>query len=478
LKFPNWLPGACALALLSAVPALAQRPKPTAAATTHPRAAATKSTGTTRAHRASASGRVDGIAAVVNDDVVLQSDVEDQVALFFTRNPQLADDSTVIDTLRHQVLNQLIDEKLIVAEAKREGITPQETEVQHQVDAAVDDARKRLGDDGFKAQLAKENLTEDKLRAKYRDEATREILAQTLLRKKVNTGKVGPVEAAAYFKAHPDKFPKAPPELKLSVIQIPILPDSATDNAAKAKVIAARRRIAAGERFAKVAADVSEDPSSARSGGDLGFFTAGQMDPAIERAAFSMKLNTVSEPIRSPFGWHIIEVLERDSVKTTAGTDSLDAKGQPVPEAHVRNILVRAQPTQADADRAEALARRVQAEAAKGGDFSALVHRYSKYQGPASPDGDLGFVSLGTLQPNIRAGLDSLGVGQVSPVLANQVGYNIFKVADRHPERPYTMDEIKDELPDAVQQIQFKERYDEWVKGLRAKAHIKVNTAD
>lgn len=473
MKFPNWLP--CALVLAAAAPAAAQTRKPSTPAATHPRG--TPSHPVTRAAhaRSAASGRVDGIAAVVNDDVVLQSDVEDQVALFFTRNPQMADDSTIVDTLRRQVLNQLIDEKLIVAEAKREGITPAEQEVQKQVDAAVDDARKRLGEQGFQDQLTRENLTEDKLRAKYRDEATREILAQTLMRKKVTPGKVGATEAEAYFKAHPDKFPKAPAELKLSVIQIPILPDSVIDNAARAKVVAARRRILAGERFAKVAADVSEDPSSSHSGGDLGFFTAGSMDPAIEKAAFSMKLNTLSEPIHSPYGWHVIEVLERDSVKTPDGKDSLDVKGQPVPEAHVRHILVRAQPTQADADRAEALARRVQADAARGGDFAALVRRYSRYQGPASPDGDLGFVSLGTLQPNIRTGLDSLGVGQVSGVLANQVGYNIFKVTDKHPERAYTLDEIKNELPEAVQQIQFKERYDEWVKTLRAKAHIKVN---
>lgn len=472
LKFPIWLPGALAF-VCAAGPALAQHPK----TTTPTRPRATTHAPAAKRPRAAASGRVDGIAAVVNDDVVLQSDVEDQVALFFTRNPQLAADTSIVDTLRRQVLNQLIDEKLIVAEAKREGISAPEAEVQQQVEGAIADAKKRLGEDGFKQQLANENLTEDKLRQRYREQATREILAQTLMGRKVKAGKVSQAEAEAYWKAHPDKFPQAPAELKLSVIQIPILPDSATDVAARSKVVEARRRVLAGEKFAKVAADVSEDPSSARSGGDLGFFSPGQMDPGIEKAAFSMKLNTLSDPIRSPYGWHVIEVLERDTVKTMAGRDSVDAKGQPVPEAHVRHILVRAQPTQQDADRAESMAKRVQAEAVKGGDFTALVHRYSKYQGPAGADGDLGFVSVSTLQPNIRAGLDSLQTGQVSGVLANQVGYNIFKVTDRKPPRAYQLDEIKDELQDAVQQIQFKERYDEWVKGLRDKAHIKINAS-
>jgi peptidyl-prolyl cis-trans isomerase SurA len=471
-RWPAW-PGVAVVLVCATTAALAQQTKP--AAGTHPRTGAARSTTTTRTRAARKPGRVDGVAAVVNDEVVLQSDVEDQVYVFLSANPGASPDSATVDTLRHQVLDRLIDEKLLVAEAKRQGLTATDAEVKRQVDSAIQDARQRLGEDGFKAQLDHEGLTEERLRAKYHDQAERQILVDRVVHKHIEVKPVSPTDAEAYFKANPEKFPKAPPELKLSVIQIPARPDSAADVAAKAKVVAARQRIVGGERFAKVAADVSDDPSSARSGGDLGFFSRGQMDPSIEDAAFAMPLNQVSQPIHSAFGWHIIEVLERDSVKTRDGRDSLDASGKPVPEAHVRHILSRVQITQDDADRAEKLAKRVHAEAIKGGDFGALVKRYSQYQGPVGPGGDLGFVSLATLQPTIRAGLDSLSPGQVSEVLANQVGYNIFKVTDRKPERPYAIEEIKDELPEAVQQIQFRERLAEWVKELRGKAHIKIN---
>lgn len=470
MKFPTW-PGLPLALVCLATPVVAQTAKPAPSRT---RAGASRAT--TRPHATrSSTGRVDGVAAVVNDDVILQSDVEDQVYVFLSSNPGANPDSALVDTLRHQVLDRLIDEKLLVSEAKRQGLTVTDAEVTRQVDAALADAKQRLGEDGFKAQLEREGLTEERLRAKYREQAARQILVDRVVHKQIAEPRVTASEAEAYFKSHPDKFPKAPPELKLSVIQIPVRPDSATDMGARAKVVAARKRILAGEKFAKVAADMSDDPSSARSGGDLGFFSKGQMEPVIEDAAFTMKLNTLSEPIHSNFGWHIIEVLERDTLKTASGKDSLDAQGKAIPEAHVRHILVRAQPTQEDADRAEALAKRVHAEAIKGTEFATLVKRYSRYQGPASPDGDLGFVSLGTLQPNIRSGLDSLRVGQVSDVLANQVGYNIFKVTDRKPERPYTLDEIKDELTDAVKQIEFRDALQDWVKQLRGRAHIKIN---
>ena len=77
-------------------------------------------------------------------------------------------------------------------------------------------------------------------------------------------------------------------------------------------------------------------------------------------------------------------------------------------------------------------------------------------------------------QPQIRAGLDTVKVGGVSDVLTNRAGFNIFKLLERKPERDYSLDEIRDELPQAVAQIQYREKYDAWVKSLRNKAHIEI----
>ena len=236
--------------------------------------------------------------------------------------------------------------------------------------------------------------------------------------------------------------------------------------------MAARNRLAAGEKFAKVAAEVSEDPNSARAGGDLGFFTQGTMEPSFDAAAFSAPVGKLTDPVLTPYGWHILEVMERDTLKTRAGRDSLGRDGKPLLEAHVRHILIRLPITEADAERAKKLAVRVRAEAAKGTSFGTLVRRYSKYQGPQTEDGDVGFVSMGSLQPAIRAGLDSLEIGEISDVLPNRSGFNIFKILDRKPEHTYTLEEVRNDLPDAVAQMRFKEKYDVWIKGLRAKANI------
>ncbi len=416
--------------------------------------------------------RVDGIAAVVNEEAILESDVEEQL-YFLLQRAQTQPDSQLVDTLRHQVLEQLIDDKLIVAEAQRQGITVSDTEVNRSVEQQIAQKRQELGgEQSFREQLRRENTTEERIREKYRKDIRLQLLGQRLLARQFPSKPVPPAEAEAFFKANPSRFPKAPAEVRLSVIQVPLAADSATSAKGRAAAVAARKRIAGGEKFAKVAAEISDDPNSARSGGDLGFFTLGTMEPAIEAVAFTLKPGQLSEPVLTPFGWHILEVLERDTLKTHAGRDSLGREGKPLLEAHVRHVLIRVAVTEADAERAKKLAERVRTEAAKGTSFATLVRRYSKYQGPQAEDGDVGFVSMGSLQPAIRAGLDTLEVGEVSVVLPNQAGFNIFKVTDRKPEHAYTFEEIKDELPDAVAQLRFKDKYDAWMKGLRAKANI------
>lgn len=441
---------------------------------TKPAAPATKPAATKPpASRAASSGRLDGIAAVVNDDVVLQSDVEEQLYLFLMRS-QANPDSATVDTLRRQVLDQLIDEKLVVAEAKRQGVTVPEADVAREVDQAVAEAKQRMGSpEAFAQQLARENMTEEKLRAKYKEEVRRQMLGQRLVQKSLPRKTVTAAEAEAFFKAHPDKFPSAPPELRLAVIQIPVEADSAAERAARKRIEEIRKRITGGQKFAKVAQETSDDQESARAGGDLGYFTPGTLEPDFDRVAFSQKIGELSQPVRSSYGWHLIEVLERDTVRMANGRDSLDTDGKPVLEAHARHILARVQIDSTDVDRARKQADRVHTEAVKpGADFGALVKRYSKYQGPATPDGDIGFVSMATLSPAIRAGLNPLKNGEVSPVLVNPRGFNIFKVIDRKPERPYTLDEVRAELPTAVANLQFRDRYETWVKGLRTKARI------
>ncbi len=406
----------------------------------------------------SAAGeRVDGVAAVVDNEVVLQSEVDEQLYLFLQQNGGRPD-SAQVEQLRKDILDKLIDDRVIVGEAKRQNIAAPESEVEKNIADALADTKKRLGsDEAFAAELKREGLNEDELKKRYRDEVTKQLLANTLLRKQLGKMEVTPAEAEKYFADNKDKFPRRPSAIKVQVIQIPIEPDSLERVAVRKRAADALARIRKGEPFSRLAQTLSEDPGTASSGGDLGWFKKGALDSTFELAAFKLPVGQVSGIVSTPFGYHLIKVEEADP-----------AKG----EIHARHILFRVTPSALDAERSRRQIEAVRAQAVKGVDFGTLARRYSRYKGPAGSDGDLGFLPMSVFSTDFKAALDTLELGEVTPPLLNPQGYHLFKVNDRQAERVYQVAEIKDDLPELVRQAKLKDQYDAFVADLRKKAHI------
>jgi len=406
----------------------------------------------------SAAGeRIDGVLATVNDEVVLASEVDEQLYLYINQN-RMRPDSVGVAQLRREILDRIIEEKVIVSEAKRQNITVPEAELEKSVTEAMDDVKKRLGSEAaYRSELAREGITEEDLRKRYRDDVSRQMMAQALLRKQIGKVEVTPNEAVAYYAAHTSEFPKRPAAMRVSVIQIPVEADSLAKRAVRQRAVDAQARLKKGEPFSRLAQELSEDQATAGSGGDLGWFKRGQLDSTFELAAFKVPVGQVSGVVETAFGYHLIKVEEADP-----------AKG----EIHARHILFRVTPTEKDAERVRVRIEDVRTQAVKGVDFGTLVRRYSKYKGPSAPDGDLGFLPVTAFTPEFRAALDTLETGQVSQALLNPQGWNLFKVVDREGERTYRVDEIQQELPDLVRQAKMKTQYDAYIETLRKKATI------
>ena len=407
-----------------------------------------------------AEERIDAIVAVVEGEPIFESEVEEQLYLFLLQSGAQPDPA-MADTLRTEILERLIDEKLIVQEAERRNVTIPDADLDAQVSAALSDAKQRLGGEaGYQAELAREGITEEQLRERYRGEIRRQALANQLLRMQLDMdAEVSEAEAVAYFNEHRDEFPTKPAEYRLALIQVPVTPDSSSTQAAQGRINSALERVRGGESFARVAQEVSEDPGTRQAGGDLGFFGRGVLDPNFEAAAFALGPGEVSDVVQTQFGYHIIRVEEVDTVKG---------------EVHARHILVRVALTPEDEKRAIARAEDIHAKAIGGEDFAILVSRYSAYGGAAGGGGDLGFLPATEFSPEIRAVLDTLRIGGVSPVMPSPQGLVIFKMLDKRTEQPYELEEIRAQLPEFVKRIRLQEQYEEWVSTLRAKANIEM----
>ncbi len=143
------------------------------------------------------------------------------------------------------------------------------------------------------------------------------ILAQELLKKEIQAKvKITDEEVKEYYEKNKDKF-KEPEQVKARHILIKV--DSNADERkwkeAEEKAKQIKERIEKGEDFAKLAKEFSDDPGTKNRGGELGFFAKGRMVPEFEAAAFALKPGEVSDPVKTAFGYHIIQTLEKKSAK-------------------------------------------------------------------------------------------------------------------------------------------------------------------
>jgi peptidyl-prolyl cis-trans isomerase SurA len=405
------------------------------------------------------------IAAIVNKQVILSSDVDDRTTEAAARMHVDPADSVAMNKLRAEVLNQMVEKEVLLAEATRQAITVSNTEVAQAVDREIDNLKQRLGsDEEYRAALAHEKTTEADLRKRYEPDVRDQLMISRLVGKEVQSKtSVTDVEVRAYFAANRDSIGKKPESLTLAHILIAFEPDSSQLRRARVRADSLRSLIVKGGRpFDAVAREFSDDPS-ARSGGDLGTFVRGAMVPEFEKAAFSLKPMEISTPVRTRYGYHIIQVLEH-----LAATDTSDER------VHARHVMVQAKSTPADEERSRKRALVVRDSLVRGADFAAMARAYSGDSATRDSGGVLGEITVPALPANLREPLAGLRVGEVSVPFKRDAGYHIFKLLARTPESDYKFDEIKDDLRQVVLNKKMEDAYRRWYERVRKNVNVEL----
>jgi parvulin-like peptidyl-prolyl isomerase len=209
------------------------------------------------------------------------------------------------------LLNELVLEKLVSSRASAVEVKDE------QVDARLEQIKSRFpSPEAFEEQLKKAGQTV----AKLREDVTASIRQQEWVESQVKDApKATDKEAEEFFEKNPQQFEK-PEQVRASHILVSVQKDAeeAVVTEKKKAAEAILTRVKGGEAFEKLAAELSEDPSAKQNSGDLNFFTKEQMVPEFSQAAFGMKKGDLSEPVRSQFGYHIIQVTDRkDAEKMT-----------------------------------------------------------------------------------------------------------------------------------------------------------------
>lgn len=212
------------------------------------------------------------------------------------------------------LLNELVTEKLVNSRCKDTVVKDED------LNARIDQLKSRFpNQEAFEQQIVKAGQTIEKLR----EEIRASLKQQTWIEDQIKDApKATDADAEDFFKKNPQQFEK-PEQVRASHILISVAQDATAEVAAEkqkaAEAILARAK--GGEAFDKLAAELSEDPSAKQNSGDLNFFAREQMVPEFSKAAFEMKKGDISGPVRSQFGFHIIQVTDRkDAEKMTLET--------------------------------------------------------------------------------------------------------------------------------------------------------------
>ena len=407
---------------------------------------------------------VDRVVAQVDDEAILLSDVLREMNLIRLQRNLGTLTPEQQETLFREILVGMIDDQLLVAQAKTKGFEVGERELTEAVDEQIRNIKQRLGgEEEYRAELERQGFTEAEVRDMHREQRRKQILATRVINTEVRTGiVVTSDQVRQFYETKRDSIPsellRTPETVRLADILIAPRVDDEQLQSARARINLAARRIADGEDFASVATEVSEWPT-ARNGGSLGKFRYGDFDSErFDETVSKLEPGEVSDVVETRFGLMIIKLESRDSDVMTA-----------------RHIVIK---TTMDEDaKVEALNRamEVRRRILAGENFQDLARAYSddpltKDQGGVLEDA----WAIDELRPQFKAAIDSVGVGEISEVVGTPNGFYIFKVLQRTRSEETTFDQVEEPLRRYLESRALENKYREYVAKLRDVFYVDV----
>jgi peptidyl-prolyl cis-trans isomerase C len=215
------------------------------------------------------------------------------------------------DAAVRDILNQIVDYHLMAQESRSRKIEVSDAEIT----ARLAQIRQQFPtEDAYKQALSAQGMSPDQLTRQTRMALQVQKVVDAEIASKIS---VQDSDVNAFYQQNVDKF-KQGETVHASHILIGVPQNATPAQKQQAKAVADKvlKQVKAGGDFAKLAKENSQDPGSAPNGGDLGYFPKGQMDPAFEKAAFALKPGAVSGVVETPFGYHIIKVVDRKPAHT------------------------------------------------------------------------------------------------------------------------------------------------------------------
>ncbi len=402
---------------------------------------------------------IDRIVAVVNDGVILQSELERAVGI---SSSQLRERSIAMPTdavLRTQVLDRLINSRVQTQKAQEAGIRIDDRELNEVLANIAQQNKMSLAQ--FAEAVRKDGLDFLAVREQIRDEVVISRVRQQEVDSRVSVTD----QDVDLFLANPANLDDA--EYRLSAILIAV-PEGATPEQrelARSKALGLKQRLDKGEEFAQLAAAES-DGQQALQGGDMDWRKGANLPTVFATVAPKLKTGEVSSVLDSAAGYHLIKLTDR-----RGGGES-----QTVTETKAQHILLQANAIR-DENATLAQARELEKRLKAGEAFEALAKEFSDDPGSKNAGGDLGFQPPGVFAPEFQIRLDQMAPGEISAPFTTQFGWHIARVNERRT-RDTSIESRRAKARAAIGQRKAAEEYDSWLRRLRDEAYVELRGAN
>jgi peptidyl-prolyl cis-trans isomerase SurA len=399
---------------------------------------------------------LDRVVAIVDEDVVLESELNDRTQAVLQRLKGQYSQLPEEDVMRKQVLEQLVVERIEIGLAKRYEIKVEDAEIDQAIDRIRD--KNKMTIDELAVDLKRQGLSMAGLRTQIRDELTINHLQQGVVSSRI---KITPQEIDNFLASSDGKFATSPDfHIGHILISVPGSADADTIAAAEKKAKEIHQKLLAGADFAQMAIANSND-QAALQGGDIGWRKLAQLPELFGNQLAGLKTGAVTAPFRSGAGFHILKNIEQ-----RGGGQQL------IEQTHARHILVKTSEIMDDNQAREKLLA-LKDKIEKGEDFAKLAKANSEDTGSMLSGGDLGWSSPGMFVAAFEDTLANTPIGKVSRPFKSQFGWHILQVLERRKE-DMSEQMKRNQAQNVIRSRRFDEEFQLWLTQIREEAFVEV----
>lgn len=399
----------------------------------------------------------DYIVAVVNQELVTAAEIDQRVDRAREVATKAKQELPAEADLRKQILDSLIEERVIITYARDGGMKVDEPELDRAVQNVA--TQNQISVEQLRGRLKDEGIDYPRFRANLRDQMLVERIREREVYQRIR------ITDAEIDKLVDRQRGEAQADAELNIGQILVgVPDGASEalvTAKRARAEAALQRLRAGEAFASVAREFSED-SNREKGGEIGSRAASRLPDVFVDAVRSLKPGEFTPtPLRTGAGFHVLKLIERR-----------EAPAMRVTQTRARHILLRT----SERLTAEVAARRLseyrrQIET-RGRSFEDLAKQFSE-DGTAPNGGELGWAQPGQFVPEFEEAMNKLDIGGLSPPLVSRFGVHLIQVLERRDVAVETK-ALREQARGVLREQKFDDAYAEWAKDLKSRAYIEM----